>query len=211
MANKREREKRVQEDLLLKYKKSINKLFPLYLVAAAIGGVTLLCYFFSWAYIYNSTPGVGVEVGASGFSYMIAALTGKYSSSSGVYGDIAVPFYYYAGNYCKTLGALTLISMICLIVAVALVVVAFIVKKHEVSLASAVLFLANSVLLLCCFIEALSMKNSRILPIYCNGNPKCSIQSLAIIPFIVSLLSLAANVYATVKYFMIKKSVENKK
>ena len=196
MANKRERERREKENILVQKNKAKEKILSFYLVSAGIGLVAILFYFFNWVYIFNTTQGVGVEVGCNGFNFLIATLTGKFSSTSKVYGDLAVPFYYYAAKYCKTLGVVTLISIVCLILSIGFSVAAYFTKKQELSIGSVVL-------LIVCFTVALSMKDSDILPVYCSGNPRCSIESLAILPAIVVCGMLAVQCVAAIKYLKV--------
>lgn len=203
MANKRERERREKENILVQKNKAKEKILPFYLVSAGIGLVAIRFYFFNWVYIFNTTRGVGVEVGCNGFNFLIATLTGKFSSTSKVYGDLAVPFYYYAAKYCKTLGVVTLISIVCLILSIGFSVAAYFTKKQELSIGSVVTSLGAVVLLIVCFTVALSMKDSDILPVYCSGNPRCSIESLAILPAIVVCGMLAVQCVAAIKYLKV--------
>ena len=106
MANKKEKEKRARENVALQYKKSAGKLLPFYGWAIAVSLVVVICYFLNWVYVYNSD--YGVEVKASGFSFISAASADNYSSADKIYGDLAMPFYYYAKASCETLGAVTL-------------------------------------------------------------------------------------------------------
>lgn len=206
MANKREKEKRAIQNKQNAFEKQCKQLNVFYIVAICISAVMLLCYFFNWVYIYNTSAGVGIEVRVSGWSFSVAALSGKFTSSNKVYGDLAVPFNYYARLYCEKLATVTLISLITAILSLGANIFLLIKPKHIFSAVPAVLSLASTILLFVCFGIALSMKNSDILPVYCSGNPACFIRSLAIIPAIVALLSTAVPTYIFIRYLKIARA-----
>lgn len=206
MANKREKEKRAIQNKQNAFEKQCKQLNVFYIAAICASAVLLLCYFFNWVYIYNTSAGVGIEVRVSGWSFSIAALSGKYTASDKVYGDLAVPFNYYARLYCEKLGTVTLISLILAILTLGANIFLLVKPKHVFSVAPAILSLANTVFLFVCFGIALSMKNSDILPVYCSGNPACSIRSLAVIPAIISLVSAAIPGYVFVRYLKIARA-----
>ena len=201
MANKREREKRTRENLALQYKKSTNKLLPFYGWAIAVLSATIICYFFNWVYVYNS--GFGIEVKANGFSFIAAALSGKYSSADKIYGDLAMPFYYYAKNSCETLGAVTLTAFILNFLAIIVLIVVRTTKLQGLSLISVVLSFVSSVLLVVAFSVALGMKNDKILSVYCGGNPKCDIRSLSVFAAIVSLGRTVIQSVGAIKFLLL--------
>lgn len=210
MANKREKERREKINAAAMYKKNVNKILPFYIVSAVICVITLLFYFLNWTYIYNYGIAQKVEVGASGFSFSIAAVTGKYSSTDKVYGNLAVPFYYYAKSYCEKIGVFTILSLVFIIASAGVSFAVFFTKKQWLALISIGLCVAGAAMLFVSFGIALSMKNSRILPVYCGGNPKCSIRSLTIIPALIALCGAAVEIYAMIRYVALKKEYEAK-
>lgn len=201
--------KSVREKIIADYKDACAKILPLYLCAAAVCVVAIICYFFNWVYVYNSD--YGIEVKASGFSFLASVLTGNYTGTGGIYGDIAVPFYYYAANACEVLGALTIIAAILGLLALAILIVVRITKIHEVSFVSIILSVASTIVLFCAFIVALGMNDGKILPVYCSGNPKCSICSLAIVPAIVMAVSVVLQVIAIVKFYLARTAYKKGK
>lgn len=160
---------------------ALRRLAPLSRIALALAAAALLCYFLSWAHIYN-TDIAGSEVSVNGWACVASFVTGHYDSPGGIYGDMAVPFYYYAAAYCERLALYTLLSLIAVVAALAVQAVATVQKRYPLHLAAAVLGAVSAALLALCFATALSMSGSDILPIYCGGNPACSIRSFAILP-----------------------------
>ena len=206
MANKREKERREKENLLNQYKESRDKLLPFYLASAIICAVSIFGYFFNWLYIYNSSPNVGTEIGVSGFSAVINALTlDKYTSANKIYGDMNV-FYYFAKNYCVPLATIALVALILTVISTVLGFVIFFTKRQELSLISELFTIASAVMTIICFGIALSMNGSRILPEFCSGNPLCSMRSLAIIPALVLVAASVVQGIAAVKYFILKRN-----
>ena len=206
MANKREKERRAKENLLNQYKESRDKILPMYLIAAIICAVSIFGYFFNWLYIYNSSPNVGTEIKVSGFSAVINALTlEKYTSANKVYGDMNV-FYYFAKSYCVPFASVALIAFILTVISAVLCFFVFFTKKQELSFISVIFTIASAVLTIVSFAIAVDMKNSRILPEYCGGNPRCSIRSLAIIPALVMIVSAVVQGVAVVKFFILKRN-----
>ena len=84
--------KKSEKALAKQYKISIDKLMPYYNGAIILSLTLILCYFLNWVYVYNTD--YGIEVKASGFSFIIATLSGKFYSTDKIYGDLAIPFYY---------------------------------------------------------------------------------------------------------------------
>ena len=208
MANKREREKRARENVALQYKKSTGKLLPFYGWAIAVLAAVIVCYFFNWVYVYNSD--YGIEVKASGFSFIAAALSGKYYSADKIYGDLAMPFYYYAESSCETLGAVTLTAFILIILTIIVLIIAIITKLQGFSFVSVALSLTSSIMLIVTFIVALGMKNDKILSVYCGGNPKCTIGSSAVLPAVLAICATAVQWFAARKLNKIYKEYNDK-
>lgn len=173
-------------------------------VAAVVIAFALLLFLLSWADVYN-TDIPGKEVSVSGWSFVMSAITGSFTSADGIYGDMAVPFYYYAADYCQPLAYVTLAAACAAIASLAVQVVSIIGKKHGLNYAAVLLSFVSSVLLIICFCIGLSMSGSDILPIYCSGNPACSIRSFAIIPGVLILIAGVVNLLASLKYFKARK------
>jgi len=208
MANKREREKRARENIALQYKKSAGKLLPFYGWAIAVLAAVIICYFFNWVYVYNSD--YGIEVKASGFSFIAAALSGKYSSADKIYGDLAMPFYYYAKTSCETLGAVTLTAFILNVLAVIVLVIVRMTKLQGLSFVSVAFSFISSVMLVVAFIVALGMKNDKILSVYCGGNPKCYIGSLSILTALVSFAGTAIQSVGAIRFLLLNFNLKKK-
>lgn len=204
MANKKNNQEKIRIEKEKRFKALCKNLvwFPV----AAIGGfaVVLLLFFVNFAYVYNTKAGVGTEVAINGWACLAAMLTGNFTGTASIYGDMALPFYYYAADWCTLLAAFTLVTFILIIINIALQVVTLITKNHALNAAAIALDILIAVLLIVCFAVALSMKDAKILSTYCSNNPACSIQSLAIIPAIVSLGIAAVHIVCTVKYFSAK-------
>ncbi len=196
MANKKTRDERIKAEKEKKFNASRKKLVVFPIVGAVFSVIALILYSVKWAAVYND--GYGYEVQISGFNVLFAALSGKYTETA--FGNMAVPFYYYAKNYCVTLGVLTIISAVVVVLTLASQIIAAITKKQLFNVTSLVGGCVSFALLLVCFSVALSMKNSDILPVYCSGNPACSIRSYAIIPAVFSLCAAGVALFEVINY-----------
>ncbi|MBQ1492435.1 MAG: hypothetical protein IIZ39_10805, partial [Blautia sp.] len=156
------------------------------------------------AQIYN-TDIPGVEVTTNGFSFLAAAVTGDYTSTGAIYKDLAVPFNYYAESWCFRMGLATLAAGITLLIALLAQLVTLLGKVYMLNLLSAVAGLLSGISLLVVFFIGTTMKNSDILPIYCSGNPACSIHTYAIVPAIALLLMGILNLPAFFSYTKAEK------
>ena len=118
-----------------------------------------------------------------------------------VFGDMAVPFYYYAQYHVIILEIMTTVIFYLTIVLIALA--AFNLKKANRKITSVfmVVSIIYSAFLLAAFITALTMNGSQILPKFCSNNPKCSVDSLIIFPFLLSIVILITNI-------VLKKNLE---
>lgn len=209
MANKKYVEQRVlaaKEEQLLKRKKRL-RIFPLIMLVFTV--IMLLMLLVDWAAVYNTTIADN-EVSISGFNCVAAGLSGNYSSADkGSFGDMAVPFNYYAATFVKPLCALTVVLMFVIILHLLIEVFASITNKQGAFNILAIVFtVAEAVLMIVCYAVALSMKDAKILSDYCSNNPACSIQSHAIIPAILAILSLACPILAIISEYKIKKDVQ---
>ncbi len=190
-----------------KYNTTLIKLKPFAAIAVAILVAVLLLFFVNWAYVYN-TDIPGTEVSFSGWSAAVSGITRDFMSTSSIYGDLAVPFYYYAQSYCTRLSTLTLIALLVIVVTLVLQIVAFVKKNYNMNLIAAVTGLVCAVLLFICNQTALSMKNGDILTIYCQGNPACSIRSMAFVPAIFMLVAVAVNVFICIRVMQARKALK---
>ena len=155
-------------------------------------GLMLIFFFFGWCYIYNKD--YGVEVGCNGWNFICMSFCWNFKSTEKVFGDMAVPFYYYAKYYVIVLEIMTMIIFYLTIIL--LILACLNLNKVNRTITTVFMFVSivYSVALLAAFITALTMNGSKILPKYCGGNPKCSVDSLIIFPFLLSLVILIINI-----------------
>ena len=187
------------------YEAAAKKIFIFSCIALAITVLVLILLFVNFADVYNTAAGVGVEVKVSGWSFVMSALTGNYSSAEAIYGDMSMPFYYYAAEWCESIGMVALIAAIAVILTLGVQLVTVIRRNYVWNIVSILFSVVSAVLLIVCFVKGLDMKNSEILPVYCSGNPLCSIRSYAIIPALFALGGGVVSAIATVKYFKASK------
>ena len=126
-------------------------------------------------------------------------------SFDSIYGDLAVPFYYYATSYVESLTLYTLISLIGAVVAILVLIVAAAKKLYQLHGAALLLSAISTIFLLMSFGTALSMSNADILSVYCGGNPACSIRSFAIEPALLMLGVTVVECVAFIKYIQAKQ------
>ena len=203
MANKKNREINLKNDRERKFRASCAKLRNYPIICLALSVLTLLLFLVTFAEVYNTD--FGAEVKISGYNTFFAAITGQYASENTLFGDMWLPFNYYAESYAHTLGAFTLIAVILTIANLAVQIVTVATKKSAINVAAFALGIVQFGVLIACFIVALSMKDAKILSDYCSGNPKCSIRSYAIIPALTALIGAVVSGIATVKYFIARK------
>lgn len=198
------REKRRYEDLKRareeQYKHALSRLSPLLLSVFLLSILLLALFFCDLSYIHNTD--VGREVSVSVWSYALATVSGSFSSPAAVFGDIAVPFYYYAETGTVLTGILSLVLVIAALALAVLSAVVFLRRKYD--LLPLLLFAAGVTVLLLVgsLISSLALNGSQILPIYCSGNPACSIRSDAYFPLIAALAVLSVAIVASVKYHL---------
>lgn len=196
------REKRRYEDLKRareeQYKHALSRLSPLLLSVFLLSILLLALFFCDLSYIHNTD--VGREVSVSVWSYALATVSGSFSSPAAVFGDIAVPFYYYAETGTVLTGFLSLVLVIAALALAVLSAVVFLRRKYD--LLPLLLFAAGVTVLLLVgsLISSLALNSSQILPVYCSGNPACSIRSDAYFPLIAALAVLSVAIVAAVKY-----------
>ena len=196
------REKRRYENLKRareeQYKHALSRLSPLLLSVFLLSILLLALFFCDLSYIHNTD--VGREVSVSVWSYALATVSGSFSSPAAVFGDIAVPFYYYAETGTVLTGILSLVLVIAALALAVLSAVVFLRRKYD--LLPLLLFAAGVTVLLLVgsLISSLALNSSQILPVYCSGNPACSIRSDAYFPLIAALAVLSVAIVAAVKY-----------
>ena len=196
------REKRRYEDLKRareeQYNHALSRLSPLLLSVFLLSILLLALFFCDLSYIHNTD--VGREVSVSVWSYALATVSGSFSSPAAVFGDIAVPFYYYAETGTVLTGILSLVLVIAALALAILSAVVFLRRKYD--LLPLLLFAAGVTVLLLVgsLISSLALNSSQILPVYCSGNPACSIRSDAYFPLIAAFAALTVAIVAAVKY-----------
>lgn len=196
------REKRRYEDLKRareeQYKHALSRLSPLLLSVFLLSILLLALFFCDLSYIHNTD--VGREVSVSVWSYALATVSGSFSSPAAVFGDIAVPFYYYAETGTVLTGILSLVLVIAALALAVLSAVVFLRRKYD--LLPLLLFAAGVTVLLLVgsLISSLALNSSQILPVYCGGNPACSIRSDAYFPLLAAIAMLTVAIVAAVKY-----------
>ena len=169
-------------------------------------GLMFIFFFFGWCYVYNTK--YGVEVNCSGWNFICMSFCWNFKSSNKVFGDMAVPFYYYAKYYVIVLEVITTIIFYLTLILVALAAINLKKNSRKITTIFMVVSIIYSVTLLAAFITALTMNGSKILPKYCSGNPACSIQSLIIFPFLLSVAIMIINIYLRAK--LNKQEIEQK-
>lgn len=198
------REKRRYEDLKRareeQYKHALSRLSPLILSVFLLSILLLALFFCDLSYIHNTD--VGREVSVSVWSYALATVSGSFSSPAAVFGDIAVPFYYYAETGTVLTGILSLVLVIAALALAVLSAVVFLKRKYD--LLPLLLFAAGVTVLLLVgsLISSLALNGSQILPVYCSGNPACSIRSDAYFPLLAAIAVLIVAIVAAVKYHL---------
>ena len=156
-----------------------------------VGAILLLCYFFGFSYVWNTS--YGAEVSVNGWNYIISCFTWKFKETGALYGDMAIPFNYYAKYYVRVLAVATTATLPILLTFMILSI--FNIKKYSKKLETAIMIVLYvlAVAYLTCIVVALTMNGSKILPKYCNGNPQCSIDTLAFFPFFITLIYAIAH------------------
>ena len=153
--------KRAREE---QYKHALSRLSPLLLSVFLLSILLLALFFCDLSYIHNTD--VGREVSVSFWSYALATVSGSFSSPAAVFGDIAVPFYYYAETGTVLTGILSLVLVIAALALAVLSAVVFLRRKYD--LLPLLLFAAGVTVLLLfgSLISSLALNSSQILPVY---------------------------------------------
>ena len=161
-------------------------------IIAALLGLMFIFFFFGWCYVYNKD--YGVEVNCSGWNFICMSFCWNFKSANKVFGDISMPFYYYAKYYTIVLEIMTTVIFYLTLALAALAGINLKKPNRKLTTAFMVVSIIYSVLLLAAFITALTMNGSKILPKYCSNNPKCSVDSLIIFPFLLSIAIMVLNI-----------------
>lgn len=205
-----------QEENRRKYEEASEKtrkiLFIVFGVTALLALITLILLLVTDAvYIHNTdmTDNNQREVTVSGAAFLKALFTGTYISADPGYDDLAHPFYTFAKAWCPPAAVFSLLSVILAALALIAAAVAlfFAIRKKDCrwTLATVGTTALLTVLTIVCYAICLSMSGSQILPVYCSGNPACSIRSDLIWSVILSFVMLAGNIFALVKYLSLEK------
>ncbi len=201
MANKRTTQMIIEKQKMKKFQLAIKNLKWFTLLGFILNIITLFTFFINWSSVYNTTIS-GNEVTVNGFQYFLACISGDFKNPS--YGDIAIPFYYYAKDITETLGIFTVISVFLLIISIISALFVFIRKKTILNVIPSVLSILTGAFTIVCFALALSMSGTKILSTYCGGNPACSIRSYAIVPAIFCLFAGGIYAITAIKYYLAK-------
>ena len=189
--------------------KIFASVFGATLLIAIITLIVTLCSHVVYVHNTAMTENGGQEVWVRGSAFLKALFSGTYTSADAGYDNLAVPFYYYAKAYCQPAALLTLFSVVSAVLTIfsaALSLVMAIWKKEYLfTFLTLVFSVLTTVLIFVLFGIALSMANGDILTTYCNNNPACSIRSDVIWGAILSLLTVAANIFAVIKFVQIEK------
>ena len=166
------------------------------LASLLIVGVLLLMMLVNFASVYNTN--IGIEKRITGFNCVAAGLSGNFTDMS-LYGDIAMPFNYYAASQTHTLCTVSIVVLFVIVAHIVVALFAVITNKQGVfNFLTIALGLAEGVLFIVCYAVARSMKDAEILSGFCQGNPACSIESTAILPALLAIFSLALPILAII-------------
>ena len=181
------------------YDAATKRLFIFPCIALGLGVIALLLYLIPFSEVY--LDGYGPEHYVTGWEWIVACLSGNYSSPHIARGSMSEIFYFFATDWCEPLAILTLLSALVLILNAVVQLITIVRKMHILNAVSAVLSLLAVVLLIVAYAKGLDMKNARILSDFCQNNPLCSIKSYAIIPAIFSIGACTVSAFAAVKHF----------
>lgn len=191
MANKKrknEMQQANQRKAQMKRYEAASKNFNIINICAiGMSVLILLLFFVNFADVYNTVAG-SKELGASGWEFFVAGISGNYSSPTLAGGFLAVPFYSHAQEWTEVVGTLTVVAVFVVILNLIIQVVTVLKKFHVLSIVSAVLSLATAVLLIVIMAKAIDMNNAKIISDYCN-NPACEVRSFAIFPALAAVVS----------------------
>ena len=155
-------------------------------------GIMFIFFFFGWCYVYNKK--YGVEANCSGWNFICMSFCWNFKSPNQVFGDMAVPLFHYAKYHVIVLEIITTILFYLTLIMIALACFNLKKPRRIITTIFMIISIFYSVTFLAAFITALTMNGSRILPGYCSNNPACSVDSLIIFPFLLSVLIMILNI-----------------
>ena len=192
--------------------KVLKSLLIIFGATALIAVVALIVMLTTDAvYVHNTTmtENGGREVAVSGAAFLKVFFTEDYTSPDPAYDDLFHPFYTFAQAWCKPAAIFAFICLIAIILTLAASVLALVFALRKKEFKWTILSLGASALLtvvsIAFFAICVSMSGSQILPVYCSGNPACSIQSDLIWCMLLAVLTLAGNIFAFIKYLSLDK------
>ena len=185
----------------LRAKKQKILLFPK--IAAAVNAVVLAACFLPFLGIYN-TDIQGIEIQVNGWNALFCGLSGQYTSTGALYGNMDI-FNYYATDACHSLGLWGMIAMLLLVVLFAVTLATVFGKQPVLCVPAFALSLLGFVFLVLAYRSGMAVAQSNIIEVYCQSNPACSVESYATIPAVLLLGCVVLNLIATVKFFKLKK------
>ncbi len=199
-----------------KYEEANAKALELFLIifgATVLFSVVMLILTLATdaVFIHNTdlTENGGREVAVGGAAFLKALFTGNYTAAEPGYDDIAVPFYLYAQAWCAPAAVFALLTLLAVLLELIASGVALVFAFRKKEFKWTILPLGASalcaVLTVVFYAICLSMSGSQILPVYCSGNPACSIRSDLIWSVLVALLTFAGNLFAFIKYLSLEK------
>ncbi len=169
-----------------KKEKLTTKQIMFLVIGFALSIITLVLFSCGFSYVYNSKIS-GSEVSVSGYNLISAVVTWDFKNPS--YGDIAVPFTYYAKTMTMILAILSTICFIIVTIGFLLSLLSLIIRNTKINLIAFNFLLCASIALFVTFIFSLFMGTTKIIPSYCGGNKACHMHSLIILPAITCFAS----------------------
>ncbi len=185
----------------LRAKKQKILIFPK--IGSALNAVVLLLCFLPFVGIYN-TDIPGIEIQVNGWNALFCGLSGNYTATGALYGNMDI-FNYYAADACHGLGLWGMIAMLVLVVAFAVTLAAAIGKQPVLCICAFVLDLAGFVFLVLAYRSGMAVAQSNIIEVYCQSNPACSVESYATIPAVLMIANIVLHGIAAVKALKLKK------
>ncbi len=202
-----------REENRKKYEEARAKKHPFFLaVFAATAAIAVIALIVALSadvvYIHNSgmTDNGGREVTVGGIALLRALFSDNFTSAE--YDNLAVPFYYYAQAWCRPLAVFAFLAVLAAALSAVVSVVALVSagkKEYLLSWFSLIGTALSFLMTAATFIIAVSMSGSQILPVYCSGNPQCSIRSDLVWCFVLGLAALAGNLFAVIAFQKLEK------
>ncbi len=178
-----------------------------YYILFGAAALVLLLFFAQFVYVDNTS--YGREVSVTGWNFVFALLSGGFESAS--FGDIAVPFYMYAQVYTVIASVIDLLVLVFILLTFVLLAVILHKKKYVLSYFVALLTVLTALCMIAEYVVCLMMNGSDVLPVYCSGNPECSIGSDAIYPLIFALVMAGLAIYISVRHARAEQLLHGKR